>query len=525
MGPIKTNVNFNSDAQVHTEIPKQSKQDSPRIAQLKSLMSNIGIPIDNLSTIYSEAGGWKGLWKKLIGSEAFSVGLGEVAAYGAGELAEGVTGGFAGAIAGLAVEAASLFGKVTGSNIVPSFKTGEWVGIDNGSIRIAKKIKAGMAWTMGAMFEDFPEEEEEELETERMVSFGFVVGDSSVPGKVTVFNFEIGEKEDKLKFEVVALPREKQDLLDENEQMMTIKEIIINDNPTQAKKMRCEVPCDPGEEVTFEGKTFHVISCDGVFVRVTDGTRHYDLHMKSVGRGRVKHVNSWNYGAKTDSGFDSDARSRLFAGQWVWIAPRAMVTEMYGHSKKELAVIRVINGNVIQGYYALDGIRFDTHITQVHAVIQERQGFLDQEPSLKLFKSYAVKGSGNVRNFHASESMILICVGLGKFNKELLAPGHTKTMLDANLHHTELVEVYEDTQVVTPGKYMKDPMGLNPDQEDQQDASRRAERLGFTKGDALHVERQITANAAAEQWSVTPVTAGVVILGVIALYYASTIAT
>ena len=95
MGPIKTNVNFNSDAQVHTEIPKQSKQDSPRIAQLKSLMSNIGIPIDNLSTIYSEAGGWKGLWKKLIGSEAFSVGLGEVAAYGAGELAEGVTGGFA----------------------------------------------------------------------------------------------------------------------------------------------------------------------------------------------------------------------------------------------------------------------------------------------------------------------------------------------------------------------------------------------------------------------------------------------
>ena len=34
-----------------------------------------------------------------------------------------------------------------------------------------------------------------------------------------------------MKFEVVALPREKQDLLDENEQMMTIKEIIINDNP------------------------------------------------------------------------------------------------------------------------------------------------------------------------------------------------------------------------------------------------------------------------------------------------------
>ena len=164
--------------------------------------------------------------------------------------------------------------------------------------------------------------------------------------------------------------------------------------------------------------------------------------MKDVTRGRVKHTNAWNYGAKTDSGFDSDSRSRLFAGQWAWIAPRALIQQQYIHSRKELVCLRVIKGDIVQGYYALDGVRFDTHLSQVHPVIQERQGFLDSEPSLKLFKSYAIKGSGNVRNFHASDAMILICIGLGTFNKELLAPGTQKSLLDGNLHHTEEVVVY-----------------------------------------------------------------------------------
>ena len=57
MEPIKI-ANFN-DAKVHTQIPKQGRQDSPRITQIKTLMGNLGIPVDNLSSIYAEAGGWK----------------------------------------------------------------------------------------------------------------------------------------------------------------------------------------------------------------------------------------------------------------------------------------------------------------------------------------------------------------------------------------------------------------------------------------------------------------------------------
>ena len=51
---------FNSDSRVHTEIHDTDKQDSPRIAQIKSLMGKIGIPIDNISALY--AGGYGKRW-------------------------------------------------------------------------------------------------------------------------------------------------------------------------------------------------------------------------------------------------------------------------------------------------------------------------------------------------------------------------------------------------------------------------------------------------------------------------------
>ena len=233
--------NFKSDSRVHTEIPKRDRQENPRIAQIKGLMGNLGIAVDNMKELYSDHGGsFKGLWNKLVGSDAFTLGIQEVVAYGAGTLAEGMSGGSVAALTGLATEAAQLYGKYTGKEYIHSFKPGDWVGIDNGTVQIKKKIRKALEWGLGSIFEDFPDDEDIEVETEHLTSFGFVVGEGSGLGKVTVFNFETGEKQEKLKYQVVALPKEKQDLLDANINMRTIKEIIINDKPVQPKKMRCE---------------------------------------------------------------------------------------------------------------------------------------------------------------------------------------------------------------------------------------------------------------------------------------------
>ena len=253
--------------------------------------------IDNVKSLYAEGGGFKGLFKKIIGTKEFRAGLGELAAYGAGVAAEGASAGTMGVIGGLAYEAAEIFGKTTGKQVVRSFKPGEWVGIDNGEIRIKKAIQRGMDWSAGSMFQDFPIQQDHEIETERLTSIGFVVCDGAKPGTVRVFNFEKGENEDKLKFQVVALPKQRQVFLNANKSLRTIKAIILHPDPPIPKKLRCDVPCDPGEEVVYQGNTYKVVSCDGTHVRITDGKIHFDTNMSELKRGRVKHTNAWNYGA------------------------------------------------------------------------------------------------------------------------------------------------------------------------------------------------------------------------------------
>ena len=186
---------FTTDSLVHSKIPKQKKrQGDSRIQQLIGFAKATGVQIDNLKTLYAEGGGFKGLFKKIVGSKQFRAGLGEMAAYGAGIVAEGASGGTVGVLAGIGYEAAALFGKATGQDVVRTFKPGQWVAVDNGEIHIKKAVQRGMDWTQGAMFGgEFPIRADEELETERLTSIGFAVGEGAKLGTTKVFNFETGD--------------------------------------------------------------------------------------------------------------------------------------------------------------------------------------------------------------------------------------------------------------------------------------------------------------------------------------------
>ena len=80
---------FQTDSGVHSEIPKRKKQVGSRISQLIGFAKQAGVHIDNLKNLYAEGGGFTGLFKKIIGTKEFRAGLGELAAYGAGVVAEG----------------------------------------------------------------------------------------------------------------------------------------------------------------------------------------------------------------------------------------------------------------------------------------------------------------------------------------------------------------------------------------------------------------------------------------------------
>ena len=121
--------------------------------------------------------------------------------------------------------------------------------------------------------------------------------------------------------------------------------------------------------------------------------------------------------------------------------------------------------------------------------------------------------------------MILICIGLGTFNKELLAPGTQKSLLDGNLHHTEEVVVYGTPGGITPEGVMSAPGLLTQGERDEQDGEYTAQTRGGTRSDRIRDEKEQTFVDKAKGMfgEINPVTAGVVLLGVGTLFYVATV--
>ena len=450
---LKTIGSFLADGNHSEKIATSKEQTSTREEKIKTLMGRIGIAVDTVKALHKSTEnwtegwktmwskeGWSGLWRKITGAQEFQHGIATAVATGAGMMAEGASGGTLGAIGAFVMEAGELVNKHWGQPPDDVTK-GDWVAIDNGVVRLKRKMKAALSWGMGAIFEDFPEEEELEMDTERLVSFGFVVDITDASDVVKVFNFETGEQQDIRKNMVRRLPELRQREITDNENMMAIQSIIM-DKDEVAHKLACDVPCDPGEEVTYKGQLYNIVTCDGTIARIEDALESFDVHMKELGRGRVDHINSWNYRTEigedgeppeqstiypesVKSGFNSSSRSAIYKGSWVWVNPRSKILKVYPLCKKELGVVMVINGALAVGYYTIDGVRFDTHLSQIVTVHEERQEWLNQHKSFFKFKSYATTGDYLVKSFALGRDFHLICLGLAKLSGILTDEGHT----------------------------------------------------------------------------------------------------
>ena len=171
------------------------------------------------------------------------------------------------------------------------------------------------------------------METEKLVSFGFVIEPSTFESDmIKVFNFETGENQDwcahyrdrgRWCLTPTRTSRRSRRLC------LTRTRLYTGSRATSR---------DPGEEVIYKGKAYNIVTCDGTTARIGDSAWHFDVKMSELSRGRVAHTNSWNY-KSFNKGFNSSSKSSFFKGQWVWIKPRAIILKVYPESLKELGVI------------------------------------------------------------------------------------------------------------------------------------------------------------------------------------------
>jgi hypothetical protein len=294
-----------------------------------------------------------------------------------------------------------------------NYRKGDWVLIDDGVETLPSGMKQTLEWGEGMMFGEEPEPYEIDMETDHLVSVGFVTEPNADDGMVTIFNLEYGESRQYRKADISHLESSRANSLEANSDMGAIKAFVL-DPEAVAMRLACEVPCDPGEEVEYEGDMYRIVACNGTTANIENGNNSLQVKMAWLTRGRVEHTNSWNYSGETPTGFDRDVKPRLYKSQWVWLPVRSKGLLHYPDALNELGVIRLLNGDTVDGYYCSDGKRFQVHFDMIHALKEGRQEWLNRHQDFKLFQQKAVVGNADVRAFSLGNRQGLLCFGLAK---------------------------------------------------------------------------------------------------------------
>ena len=138
---------------------------------------------------------------------------------------------------------------------VAAMRPGMWVYINNG-------LKPGMApvgqepgfkdeMRRRMMYEEDPVDD---------ISIGFYIGLAD-RGRVKVFNFDVFHEEDVRFDDMVVVEASKANKLNENDVMRKIRDLRFAEK--ESKKLDTDVATDPGSEVVFDGKRWHVVKAEG----------------------------------------------------------------------------------------------------------------------------------------------------------------------------------------------------------------------------------------------------------------------
>jgi len=395
-----------------SRIPRRALADQPKLKKVVELMKDVEIPTESLSDL---ASGWKKAKDKLLGAK-FQKGFKQAAEQSIiGTV--GVLGGAQGKLFAIGMEMGDIARTLLGKDehfgkVVPS--KGDWVAINNGVSHIKKQLKAlHKSVTEGLKLPEVVEA--------KQISIGFAVEAGQEPNSVAVFNFQTKQMEQRLVRELLVLPADKQVRLDAHPQLSKLKSIILDDRSYNATLGK-GVPVDPGSEVVYNGKLYTVVSCDGFSAEIEGGNTIMTVDVNQLSRGRVKHTQSNNYSKNTES-WSTGKAPEFYSGQWVWLKPRASTHKMYRPYDYELGVLRLVNGAIADGYYALDSVRFQTHISTIKACPQSDQEWMNTHPDFRYFKEAATHGLG-VRRLqlgrdHLSEVLGKRTAGEGKLPAKL----------------------------------------------------------------------------------------------------------
>lgn len=374
---------------------------------LKKYVEKTGLKVDNLAEITQ--GGFLKHLGTVLQSQHGLMALGTTALNVGGDIGQG---NYAAAMGTLLSEGSKIFSDTPG--IISSYAKGNWVYVDNGEEMHTRKERATIFWGEGAMFGDMPEQEDEELATEHVITIGFVTEPVTGDGEIDIFDLESGDIRRFRIQDVRHVSESKAKALDETEEMTIMKDVILGEKPT-LDRVVAETPIDPGSEVTYDGKVYNVLEAQGDLVRIQSGEKTLTVGAQKLQRGRTTHSNVWHYHKhhQTPTGFDRDVKPGLHKGMWIWVPSRAKAQTLFPSSEWELGCVRLLSGYNVDGYYALDGERLIVLEDHVVIVKNAQDEWLNSHRFFKQFHHHAMEGGHSVRAWNLGQHFPRLCCGVG----------------------------------------------------------------------------------------------------------------
>ena len=189
-------------------------------------------------------------------------------------------------------------------------------------------------------------------------------------------------------FKVRKLPVARRVALDNDPFASKVRELYFT--KTDNVKLDCEVSCDPGTEVLYKRKLFHIVKCDGDvgLIEAEDGSREI-VPMAGLERSRQDRAGYtvWRYknGEAPENNSFVVTPDGFGTGDWVWVQRDA---------DWELGMVHIISGDRAVVYMCQSGFRLLVPIPEIRVAERDVTDLYNRINDFVRFKVAAIEGRG-----------------------------------------------------------------------------------------------------------------------------------
>ena len=295
------------------------------------------------------------------------------------------------------------------------YARGDFVVVDLGKTKTTnKKILQEEALLSGDVFGDFDIDFAKDIEKDREdYSVGFYIGPSTEPAESMVFVFEHKAGNSIRNTHLTPMSAIMKKKYENSFEYTAVREIFLEklEHPSLLEAIHKAVcPLEIGTEVIYQQQIYHIVKANELeaIIESLDGERLL-VNITEIKPGRHNSTGVYIYSAEERREYFNPDFFKT--GDFVWIPSDYENQRTISTTKIVLCVIGYFFGSNAVVYECFNGRKRDVKKSDLKAISDEFNDFVQKMKAYKLFQAEAVQNSTLITNFGVGEEYAHMCHG------------------------------------------------------------------------------------------------------------------